>query len=61
MKEAIERYLSVEEAQQKILRSIDTSVEHFEATGLHLTLDEVKTWAKELHTNRSAQLPACHT
>ena len=61
MKEAIERYLVTEEAQQAILRSIDHSVAHFEAAGLHITLDEFKTWAKEVQVVRNAQLPACHT
>ncbi|NCS65880.1 MAG: CopG family transcriptional regulator [Hydrogenophilales bacterium CG03_land_8_20_14_0_80_62_28] len=61
MKEAIERYLKTEEAQQAILESIDNSATHFEATGLHLTLDEVRAWAKEVKVDRNAQLPACHT
>lgn len=61
MKEAIERYLKVEEAQQGILQSVDDSIAHFEATGLHITLDEVRAWSKELETNPDAQLPACHS
>ncbi len=60
MKEAIERYLKVEEAQQAILQSVDDSIAHFEATGLHITHTEVKAWAKELKTNRNAKLPECH-
>jgi len=60
MKEAIERYIAVEEAQQVILKSVDESVTHFEATGLHISFDEVKAWAQELKINRNAQLPACH-
>jgi predicted transcriptional regulator len=61
MKEAIERYLKAEEAQQAALQSVDDSVAHFEATGLHITLNELKTWAKDVKENRNAQLPACHT
>ena len=57
--EAIERYLVVE-AQQTILKSVDDSIAHYEATELHITLDEVKNWAQELKINRNAQLPACH-
>jgi len=60
MKEAIERYLNVEEAQHAILQSVDDSIAHFEATGLHVTHDEVKAWAKERKANRMAQLPECH-
>ena len=61
MKEAIERYLKVEEAQQAILQSVDDSIARFEATGLHITHSEVKAWAKELKANRSAKLPECHS
>lgn len=60
MKEAIERYLEAEEAQQSILKSIDASVSHYEATGLHITLDEAKAWAEELKVNRNAKLLTCH-
>lgn len=60
MKEAIERYLKVEEAQQAILQSVDESIAHFEATGLHITLDEVRAWSKEVENNPNAKLPACH-
>jgi predicted transcriptional regulator len=59
MKEAIERYLTAEEAQQAVLSSVDESVADFEATGLHITLAQTKAWAKKLKANRSAQLSAC--
>ena len=61
MKEAIERYLKAEEAQQAALQSVDDSVAHFEATGLHITLNELKSWAKDVKKSRDAQLPACHS
>jgi len=60
MKEAIERYLKAEEAQQAVLTSVDDSVANFEATGLHVTLDEVKTWSGDVRAKRNAQLPICH-
>ena len=44
-----------------MLREIDASIDHYEKTGLHITLDEVKQWAQALKTNRSAELPKCHT
>ncbi len=61
MKEAIERYLKAEEAQQAILKSVDDSVAHFEATGLHVTLDEFVAWTEAVKLDRQAQLPACHS
>ena len=60
MKEAIERYLKAEEAQQVILKSVDDATTQYETTGLHISLDEATEWAKEIKTNRNAQLPACH-
>jgi predicted transcriptional regulator len=60
MKEVIERYLKVEEAQQAALKSVDEAVAHFEASGLHMSLDEFKTWVGNVKLDRNAQLPACH-
>jgi len=60
MKEAIDRYLKTEEAQQAVLKTLDDSVDHFEATGLHITLDEFKAWAAQVKVTPDAQLPACH-
>ena len=60
MKEAIERYLNLEEAQQAVLKSVDDSIAHFEATGLHINHEEVQAWAKEIRANPKAQLPKCH-
>ena len=60
MKEAIERYLKTEEAQQAILQSVDESIAHYEATGLHVSFDEFKTWTQEVKLSRSTQLPVCH-
>lgn len=46
---------------EEALREAEISLEHYEKTGLHITLDEVKQWAKELKTNKEAKLPKCHT
>jgi predicted transcriptional regulator len=60
MKEAIDRYLKAEEAQQAVLTSVDEAIAHYEVTGLHLSHAEVKAWAQELKTNPQATLPECH-
>ena len=60
MKEALDFYLESEEAEQKTIQEAAASLEHFERTGLHIRLDEVKQWAEELKNNRNAQLPLCH-
>ena len=34
---------------------------HYQATGLHTTLTEMKAWAKRLGANPDAPAPECHT
>ena len=60
MKEAIARYLVDEEAEQMAIKIASASIEHYKQTGLHVTLDEVKTWAKAVKSNRNAKLMPCH-
>ncbi len=60
MKEAIERYLAQEEAEQAVLQSVDVEIANFEISGLHIELSEVKTWAHALKQNRQASLPEWH-
>ena len=47
MKEAIERYIQSEEAEQVALKIVDSSISHYEVTRLHVTVDEVKTGQKK--------------
>ena len=60
VKEAIQRYIEVEEAEQAAVDAAVASFAHYQKTGLHTDLDEIKVWAKAVRKNRSAQLPACH-
>ena len=60
MKEAITRYIADEEAEQMAIKIADASIEHYKQTGLHVTLDEVKAWAKTVKSNRNAKLIPCH-
>ena len=61
MKEAIQRYIEDEEAEQAAIQAAAASLAHYKKTGLHTTLDEVKGWAKAVREDRSAKIPACHT
>jgi predicted transcriptional regulator len=61
MKEAIARYIEDEEAEQAAIAAAVASLDHYQKTGLHSTLDEVKDWAKAMRKDRSAKMPACHT
>jgi predicted transcriptional regulator len=60
MKDAIEKYLLAEEAEQAMLAIVDESTAHFDATGLHIDLDEFKAWVEAVRVNRDAPLPICH-
>ncbi len=60
MKEAIQRYLQEEESEERFVNAAEASADDFEKTGLHITLDEAKTWAKALKTKPKATLARCH-
>jgi predicted transcriptional regulator len=60
MKEAIQAYLDKEEAERAVLARVDYSIDHYETTGLHVTLDEMRTWSKALRLDPNAHLPTCH-
>ncbi len=61
MKEAIQRYIEDEEAEQAAIEAAAVSLAHYKKTGLHTTLDEVKSWAKAVRKDCSKKMPACHT
>ena len=61
MKEAIQRYLDEEEAEQQQIAAAGESLDHYKKTGLHVTLDEMKTWLKAKTLDRNTPMPICHT
>lgn len=60
MREAIEAYLLKEEAQQATLRLIDEGNAHFEATGLHVTTQDMRAWLTAVRTDSAAPRPISH-
>lgn len=60
MKEAIQRYIADEEAQQAAIRIAADSIEHYKQTGSHITLDELRSWAKNVKNDTNAEIPVCH-
>jgi predicted transcriptional regulator len=60
MREAIQKYLEEEEAEQRFIAAGEASLSHFQQTGLHITLDELRTWAQDVKENPDAPMPACH-
>lgn len=61
MKEAIQTYLQSAEAEQNFISAGEASWHDYENTGLHISLDEAKGWAKQLKEDRNATIPTCHT
>jgi len=60
MREAIEQYIEREEKREQYLRDGLAAWEDYQATGLHLTEEEVDTWLAKLAAGEDAELPECH-
>jgi predicted transcriptional regulator len=60
MKEAIDRYLVAEEAEQAFIEIGRQALAAYQKDGLHITLDEFSAWAAAIKSDPAAQMPACH-
>lgn len=60
MKEAVQKYLQEEEAQQRFVEAAKASRDHYKKTGLHITHDEFSQWVDALQTNPNALPPTSH-
>lgn len=58
--EAVDIYMEQEKARLEYEAQAIRSYEHFQETGLHITLDELETWAKNLDSKNPQSLPPCH-
>lgn len=60
----LEQHAKAENSQEslptKVLARIDNSIEQFERSGLHVSFDEMRDWAKSLRLNGNAPVPVCH-
>jgi predicted transcriptional regulator len=61
MKEAIQCYIDEAEIAQNFIRAGEESLADYEATGLHISHEEYKTWRASLATSNPLPLPVCHT
>lgn len=61
MKEAIEQYVEREETREADYQDALKSWEHYQATGLHVTGDEVIAWLKTWGEEDEKPAPECHT
>ena len=52
--------LTEDEIQSNFIRAGEESDKHAEATGLHVTSDEVNAWVESLKSNPNAKIPTCH-
>lgn len=60
MKEAINQYLEREEKRQSFYDDAREAWEEYQATGLHVTLEEADAWLAELEAGNDVEPPACH-
>ena len=60
MREAIQQYLTREEARQSFREEADEAWLDYEKTGLHATHAEVKAWVDSLGKRRPKRAPKWH-
>lgn len=58
---ALDEFIEKEEARLDYERQAITAYENLQATGLHVTADELKAWANSIGTSNPQKLPVCHT
>jgi len=50
-----------DDAIARLARDAQAAWEDYQATGLHLTGEEVFAWLETWGTDQDAEMPACHT
>ena len=60
MREAVEQYIQLEEAQEQFRQDALTAWADFQATGLHLTSEEVDAWLAKLEVGDDVPAPEFH-
>jgi predicted transcriptional regulator len=61
LREAVEDYISRAEAQEEFLAAGIAAAAHYDATGLHVTQEEMEEWIDRLVAGEDAPPPQCHT
>lgn len=61
MREAIKDYVTREEARRAFDQESLESLAEYEATGLHLTGEEIFAWMETWGTDEESDPPPCHT
>ena len=60
MREAVEQYVSREEAREQFHRDAMEAWKDYQATGLHATAEEADAWLAKLEAGEGAKAPSCH-
>lgn len=60
LREAVEDYVTRAEKREVFRRAAIASWEHYQATGLHVTGDEMDEWMLKLEAGEDAPPPECH-
>lgn len=60
MREAIEEYVTREEARERLRQDIVTAWEEYEVTGMHVTGEEANAWLKRLIAGEDVDPPTPH-
>ena len=60
MRDAVEQYVEREEARERLRQDIHAAWAEYQATGLHLTGDEVDAWFARLDAGEDVDPPVCH-
>jgi predicted transcriptional regulator len=60
MREAVREYIQEEKAKIAFYERGLSAIADYDATGLHTTFEEMKTWAKDRKQNTSLPVPPCH-
>ncbi|MDZ7852218.1 MAG: CopG family ribbon-helix-helix protein [Halomonas sp.] len=60
MREAIEQYVEREERREAFKRDTLKAWEDYQATGMHVTADEVRQWLASWGTDEELPAPICH-
>jgi predicted transcriptional regulator len=59
MREAIAEYLEREDKRAAFIGEAEAAWEHYQATGEHVTLDEIDAWANRLESEPDLPAPQC--
>lgn len=60
MHEAIQQYVEREEKRESFKQDAIRAWDHYQTTGLHVTMEEADTWLAKLASGKDVPPPPCH-